>query len=512
MNTAVELKDVSFIYESSKDGKANLKKTSLNIKKGEFLLVTGISGCGKSTLTKCINGLIPRFYEGEFSGSVFINEEDVSNFSIDEISKDIGSVFQSPKSQFFTDDVISELSFPCENYGLSRDEIIERIAEVCSILHIENLLTEKLENLSNGQKQKAAVASILTLRPKIIVLDEPSSNLDFNSILILADILKILKQRGFTIIIAEHRLHYLKDLFDRVIYINEGNIQDEYTREEFLALENADLNSKGLRSLHLFKNENETEAISSITNKDLNDKFDSNKFNSYKEGEKICSLSDISFSFKDGTEILNSINLNLYKNDIAALTGKNGAGKTTLAKIISGIYRQSSGCIKFGEKILNEKERVSRTNFVLQDVEYQLFGADVFSELLIGNKQLENINEKIEKALKKLNLYDYKDEHPFSLSMGQKQRLIIAATYVRGCPLTILDEPTSGLDYGNMIRVGELIEEIAETSAVLIITHDFEFISKICNRLILLKDKKIALDSRLEKHDKKLESIFSTYL
>ena len=502
MNTAVELKDVSFIYESSKDGRANLKKTSLNIKKGEFLLVTGISGCGKSTLTKCINGLIPRFYEGEFSGSVFINEKDISNFSIDEISKDVGSVFQSPKSQFFTDDVISELSFPCENYGISRDEIIERIAEVCSILHIENLLTEKLESLSNGQKQKIAIASILTLRPKIIVLDEPSSNLDFNSILILADILKILKQRGFTIIIAEHRLHYLKDLFDRVIYINEGDIQNEYTREEFLALTNTELNSKGLRSLHLFTNENEAESIG----------HEPNKFNSDTEAEKICSLSDISFSFKDGTEILNSVNLDLYKNDIAALTGKNGAGKTTLAKIISGIYRQSAGSIKFGEKILNEKERVSRTNFVLQDVEYQLFGADVFSELLIGNKQLENVNEKIEKALKKLNLYDYKDEHPFSLSMGQKQRLIIAATYVRGCPLTILDEPTSGLDYGNMVRVGELIEEIAETSAVLIITHDFEFISKICNRLILLKDKKIALDSRLEKNDKKLESIFSTYL
>ncbi|WP_428771445.1 energy-coupling factor ABC transporter ATP-binding protein [Treponema sp. HNW] len=522
MKKAAELQNVCFSYEKTEalegtTDTARLKNASLSICEGEFLLITGISGSGKSTLTKCINGLIPRFFEGRFSGGVYIHGQNIDDWTIDKISHKAGSVFQSPKSQFFTDDVISELAFACENYGTARSEIIDRISEVCTLLQVQNLLFKRLEHLSNGEKQKIAIASALTLQANIIVLDEPSSNLDFHSIRILSEVLALLKQKGFTIIIAEHRLYYLKDLFDRVIYIKDGKIDAEYGAQEFNALKNAELNARGLRSVHLFKDGTlplqplfsarktcERTAEAAAATNDLAQK------GAEQNGDEVCRLSDISFSFNDGTEILNGIDLSLRKNEITALTGKNGAGKTTLAKIISGIYVPDSGTIRLNGKIVSEKERIEQTNFVMQDVEYQLFGSDVFSELLIGSGGIPDIKEKVTDALKKLDLYNCKDAHPFSLSMGQKQRLIIAATYVRGCPVTILDEPTSGLDYGNMQKVGSLLREIARTSAVLVITHDFEFISTVCNRIVLLENTRITRDSMLDADDGTLEHSFST--
>ncbi len=495
----ISFKDVAFTYKGKKD--TQLKVPSFFAADGECILLTGMSGSGKSTITKCINGLIPEFFEGEFSGDIFIKELNIGNLPVYEISQYVGSVFQDPASQFFTGEVLTELAFACENYGVERAEIKTRMEYAVQIIGIERLITKKLKDMSNGEKQKIAVASALTLMPSIILFDEPSSNLDYASIKILGNVIRSLKEKGLTVIIAEHRIYYLKELFDRVLYINGGKIEKEYTAEQFRALTNEELHGLGLRSLNIF----EDKPVRRFRNAE-----------EFAEKGETCviALKDISFSYKDsGKKILNNIGFSLYKGDITALVGKNGIGKTTLLRIISGIYKEDSGGIVMGKKELPAFARVKNINFVMNDVDYQLFGDTVYNELLIGAAESPFLHKKIEEVLKRLNLYDLKDMHPMSLSMGQKQRLIIAASYIRNSAVTVLDEPTSGLDYKNMLNVSAMLSDLAsEDNTVLIVSHDYEFIMNTCDRLLFLDETGIASDIRTSENGDAVKHIFEHFI
>lgn len=484
----IKFNDVKFSYNEKKENQLNIP--NLIIDDGECILLTGLSGSGKSTITKCINGLIPEFFEGEFQGDVFINKLNLEKIPVYEISKFAGSVFQDPASQFFTEKTISELSFACENYGIPVEEIKNKIDNVVSKLHIEKLIDKNLSELSNGEKQKIAIASVLTMQPSILLLDEPSSNLDYESILVLKEIIKILKSQGMTIIIAEHRIYYLKDVIDKVLYISDGKIKKEYSVNDFCALNNDELHALGLRSLNIFENQ----PIESLQN------FDSSKIK----------IEHISFSYKNAkNKILNDINFEIPFGSITALVGKNGVGKTTLARILAGIYKQNSGKILLDENIILPNKQNDLVQFVMTDVDYHLFGYSVYNELLIGNKNIENIEEKIDDVLNKLNLIDVKDEHPMSLSGGQKQRLVIATSYIKNSILTVLDEPTSGLDYRNMLQVSSLLKELASNNrAVIIISHDYEFIANTCDHLLLLENGKIGCDITLCNNKKLIKDIF----
>lgn len=228
----IQLENVTFTYNGSEE-KGNLKNINLSIRQGEVILLCGESGCGKTTLTRLINGLIPWYYEGELNGIIKVDGKEIREQPLHILSRKIGSVFQNPRSQFFNVDTTSEIAFSCENQGLPEDEIRERIHQTVSLFQIENLIDRNIFHLSGGEKQKIACASVSAGEPEIFVLDEPSSNLDVAAIEDLKHIISCWKSAGKTVIIAEHRLYYLMELADRIIYMQNGEIRREWTTAVF---------------------------------------------------------------------------------------------------------------------------------------------------------------------------------------------------------------------------------------------------------------------------------------
>lgn len=242
----IRFENVSYQYQDTKETK-QLTDIELTIPQGHFLLVTGKSGCGKSTLAQCINGLIPYFHEGEMTGSVWLGNYETTELSIEEIGEKVGSVFQDPRSQFFTTNTTDEIAFGCQNMSLPREEILKRVEETIRTFRIEDLRDRSLFELSSGQKQKVAIASCYCMKPDIYIMDEPSANLDPVAIAELAEVLAALKAQGNTIILIEHRLYYAKDLMDEMIYMENGRIAERMSREEALALSGEELGERGLK-------------------------------------------------------------------------------------------------------------------------------------------------------------------------------------------------------------------------------------------------------------------------
>ena len=487
----VRLNDLSYRY---KDNAApTIQNMSFFIKKGEVVVLTGRSGCGKSTLFRCINGLCPHFFEGEKKGNIYLNGKESTPLRICDISRLVASVFQNPESQFFTADVLSDLVYACENYGVPKGEIEMRLNRIASMLSLSPLIGKKISELSGGEKQKVAIASTLMLNADVLLLDEPSSNLDYQSIALLKATLAELKSKGYTIIVIEHRLYYLADVCDRLIVFECGKMSRIYEGATLKAASNDELHLQGLRGLHLFQN--------SISNPSTE-----------KGSNPLLVLDNLFFGYEKLTNILKGISFSVYPGDRIALIGKNGCGKTTLGKILCGLIKEQQGCIRFMERPLSSRDRNRFASYVMQNVDFQLFGCSVYDDLLLGSERSPNIENRIHSILSLLGLSSLESQHPTTLSMGQKQRLVIAASYLLNKRINVFDEPTSGLDYGNMKNVCDLIESITgNENASIVITHDYEFILSVCNRVILLENGKITRDFPL-KDTTVLENIFKEKL
>lgn len=470
----IEFRKVSFQYNETEGNGIN--NINLHIKKGEFVLLSGPSGCGKTTLTRCINGLIPHFYEGNLNGCVVLNGKDISKMKLNEISMDVGSVFQDPRSQFFTTDTVSEVAFGCENNAIPRNEMKERVDHAIKELKIEQLKEKSLFELSSGERQRIAIASVHALAPEIYVLDEPSANLDAQSAEDLRKTLILLKQKGATIIISEHRLYYLKDLVDRVIYMQRGECKKEYNRNQFLSLTEAELNEMGLRCLYP-------------------EKLAIQKVYEQQTKEALLKVDQVDYRYKKRIPLLRNIEFQAFGGEVIGIIGHNGAGKSTLAELLCGLKKEQNGSICVDSQQMKPKERVRSSYFIMQDSEYQLFSESVEEELTLGLRGGDGLSQKVEEVLKILNLKEYRERHPASLSGGQKQRVVIAAAYMRDLKFVIFDEPTSGLDAENMKRVGKLIKKMAGNNrSAFIITHDYELLLDTCQRVLYMQKGKIKED------------------
>lgn len=246
----IELRNINFRYAGGTDA-SGLANIDLIIPDGQVVLLCGGSGCGKTTLTRLVNGLIPNYYEGELSGEVLLDGKNISALPLYETAKYVGSVFQNPRTQFFTVDSTSELAFGCENQGLSEREIIQRVKSTAEQFNMNDLLGKNIFSLSGGEKQKIACAAVSAADPPVIVLDEPSSNLDMSATKDLGRMIRIWKEQGRTVIIAEHRLYYLKELIDRVVYLKDGRIEKDYPVVDALKLSVTQQAEMGLRPFDL---------------------------------------------------------------------------------------------------------------------------------------------------------------------------------------------------------------------------------------------------------------------
>lgn len=463
--------DFEFEFQYSEESTPTLRKVSGNIPAGRCVVLCGGSGCGKSTLLRCINGLIPQFYEGELTGFCRLDGQDTADFSIGEIGELAASVFQDPRSQFFTVNSSNEVAFGLENHGLPQEKIRDRVDEAFRTFHLEHLKNRNVYELSSGERQLISILSAWAMDTDIFLLDEPTANLDFAATQQLKNILLKLKKQGKTLLLSEHRLYYLADIADEYWIMANGEIKHKYTAEKAKSLSPLQLHTLSLRTL------------------DLEQITVSERPPQPENMPQALFVSDLRYEYgRKNRAILSDVNFSVCTHEIVGLVGANGCGKTTLGKLIAGLYHSTGGEISLFGKAQKPKQLQKQVLFIMQEAEFQFFTNSVLHELQYGHKITDEFEKKTETLLKSMDMWECRDRHPFSLSGGQMQRLTLMMAYLSDKPIIILDEPTAGQDADSLKRCAELIREMGKEKTVLIITHDLELIADACDSCIGLCD------------------------
>ena len=458
--------DFEFEFQYSEEKAHALRQAAGSIPKGRCVVLCGGSGCGKSTLLRCINGLIPQFYEGELKGFCRLNGRDTAGMSIGEIGELAASVFQDPRSQFFTVNSSNEVAFGLENHGLPQKEIRRRVDDAFSVFHLERLKDRNVYELSSGERQLISILSAWAMDTDIFLLDEPTANLDFAATQQLKEILLALKNQGKTLLLSEHRLYYLADIADEYWVMAGGEIREKYTAEEAKSLSQEQLHSLSLRTLEL-------------------DKIAVPEKPQAAAAPTALSVSDVRYTYgRRAGETLAGVSFTVPEHEIVGLVGANGCGKTTIGKLIAGLYKPTGGQISLFGKPQKPKRLQSQVLFIMQEAEFQFFTNSVLHELQYGHRVTPEFEKKTEVLLKSMGMWECRDRHPFSLSGGQMQKLTLMTAYLSDKPLVVLDEPTAGQDAESLERCAALIREMRKEKTVLIITHDLELIANACDRCI----------------------------
>lgn len=505
------------------DHETILKKIDLEVKPGSCTVLTGFSGSGKSSLLRLCNGLIPHLYKGKLDGRIEAAGIDITASDFVDIGERVATVFQNPRTQFFAIDTTSEIAFGLENYGMPREEILRRIADAATATGSQHLLERNIFKLSGGEKQLIACASAVAREPRLFLFDEPTSNLSQVAIKTFAKVLQRLVHAGHTVLVAEHRLHYLREIADRIIYLRDGKIVGDHTAKEFWALPPETITRYGWRSLHTpnlsgmpvnhtntpVKNgTNPNTATTDSNAKSIaaaaalaeatglpaerhasapktvatSTRSTSTPKNSETQG---LTLKELRYSYGN-KHVLNIPHLHIPRGQVIAIMGENGAGKSTLANVLTGIYR-AKGTIKLDGKKTGAAARRQKSYVVMQDVHRQLFANSVNAEVTLGLNRKQREKIRVNELLDRFQLAEYQARHPLSLSGGQKQRLVIAAALAADKQVYVFDEPTSGLDHPNMLRIAETLKELANQNRVVtVVTHDLELVQQAADKIILL--------------------------
>lgn len=484
----------SYVSELTGDRVEALKDVDLSADAGSLTLVCGASGCGKSTLMKALTGLVPQMTPGELDGVVRINGRNLADVALTDVGHLCSSVFQNPRTQFFCDTVAEELAFCGENYGRERATLRQQSERAAKLMGISHLLERKLATLSGGQLQKVALACALASGAPVLLADEPTSNLDPAAISEVRAALKVLKEQGLTIVVVEHRLHFLRGLADQVLLMEGGRVTRRWNGAEFFSMGQAQRRSLGLRTLvdpgppetwvgqvQAGRQENQVRQVQA----GRQEKQAGCQENREATPSQVrLSCRGLSFTY-GASPVFEGLDADFPAGQITCIAGANGVGKTTLVRVLCGLAAPSSGSISLDGVPASRKTRRSACALVMQDTGRQLFSDTLAGELTIGASHASG--QSGEQLLADFDLANLGERHPLSLSGGQKQRLVIAAARATGRPIVILDEPTSGVDARHLDSITATLRRIAdEGAAVVVVTHDGEFAAACADRLITL--------------------------
>lgn len=467
MEPVIRAQSLGFAYRGAEQ--PALRDVTFEIFPGECVLLCGKSGCGKTTLTRLFNGLSPAFFAGTVTGQSTAFGLKAGEAAIEDYVPLVGSVLQNPKTQYFNTDTTAELAFPCENAGVPSGEIARRVAACAKRFGLEHLLGRSIFQLSGGEKQRIAFGAATMLAPKLLILDEPTSNLDAGAIDALRRMILEMKAEGMTILLAEHRLAWASGFVDRYFYFDGGELKHIFPAAEFCALPDEKRMEMGLRASDLAPSER------TVRQKAAHPE---------PKGIPLLEAHALTVGYNRKAPILTLPDLALHCGEIVGLMGHNGIGKTTLTRTLCGLLSPLGGEIRWQGHRAKQKELVGHSFLVMQDVNYQLFSDSVREEVLLGAAEPEHCDE----VLEQLGLGEVSQRHPMSLSGGQKQRTAIACAMLSGKELICMDEPTSGLDCWHMQQVGQLLQVLKEQGrCVLVITHDAELAAGWCDRIITLE-------------------------
>lgn len=481
-------------YQAAEEVPA-LTDINLQIPAGQCVLLCGPSGGGKSSLLRLMNGLIPHFHEGVLEGSVHVNGCETKSAKLNELGLSTSTVFQNPRTQFFTGQVDSELAFTLENACTDPQVIRRQVAAATQKLKITDLLNRPLTQMSGGQLQKVACAGALTTGAKILLFDEPTANLDRGSIQSWRQVLQELREQGFTMVFAEHRLYYLQGIIDRALVVADGQIKADMTAPEFWGLSDSKRESYGLRTLSDQKIPAELNRTESHNGRGRQPAPESLGKNDGSEtdspeslGENGVELEAIKFAYGKKT-ILDIDRMRLPAGKVNVIVGENGAGKTTLLRLLCGLEKPARGTIKVDGKNASKRSLNKQAFLVAQDVNRQLFSASVGQEVCLGIPKAEQPSpEDLTKLLADFDLDKLTGRHPLSLSGGQKQRLVVAAARAAKTRIYLFDEPSSGVDRRHLETMARTLRELADSGAVVVVvTHDYELLGAAADRVIELQ-------------------------
>ena len=479
-----------------------LEDVSLELKQGELLLIAGSSGCGKTTLARCINGLIPRSYRGERSGKVLLHGREVADMPIPEMAQVVGTLLQDPERQIVASNVFNEIAFGPENLGLPRGEIISRVDQALSRLKLEYLRERETFNLSGGEKQKVALAGVLTMNPSILLLDEPLASLDPASAHEALEVFRSLADEGKTVILVEHRVEdAIEAKPDRLLYMEEGRIKylgpiTDLPKE----IDHTQVKLPAPWVVRRVKAQGATVK-------------EPPKPPVQERGDPLVVFEDVSFRYdSDLPFILENVNLKIFPGDLIAVLGPNGAGKSTLVKHAIGLLKPTSGRVLVEGQDTRKLSvaQIARTlGYVFQSPTHMLYAPTVQEELEFGPKNLAYdpmlIPKFVNESLSTVNLNGFAEYPPLGLSFGQQKRTTIAAVLAMRSKILIMDEPTAGQDFANythfmntMCDVSEDAQSVlsANFAATLFITHDLDLAVTYANRAPLFGDRRIIADGK----------------
>jgi energy-coupling factor transport system ATP-binding protein len=515
---SVSVHGVTFTYDGAE--RPALRGVSFAQAAGEMIGVMGASGAGKSTLAKCLNRIIPEFEDGDFHGAIRIAGESLEHLRVCEVAPKVGMVFQDFESQLFSTNVAHEVAFAMEQVGMDRAEMDRRIMPALEAVGLRGFEHRDPMSLSGGEKQRLAIASVLALRPSVIVLDEPTTDLDPEGRAEVFELIAKLRAQGLSLIVIEHESEELRAA-DRIVVLREGEIATDGLPSEVFARTEL-LTACGVRPPGLG---HALELLGvNAQPKDVDQAFEEilraypqlgsagNSGETHPErppagtaagrdarpterGRALIEIENVSFSYPDGPRVLDSIDLKVEAGEFLAIVGQNGSGKTTLAKHIVGLLQPAAGRVTIDGKDraqMRPAETARAVAYVFQNPDHQIFAATVDEEVAFGPRNFgladDEIRRRCDEAIQAVGLQNERPSDPFLLSKGERQRLAVASVLVLRPRMLILDEPTTGLDHREQLRMMALVRDLNRAGiAIVIITHTPWLVAEYARRVVLMR-------------------------